>query len=168
MNNNTIEHAQFLKARRAGLACAVFAALMLAASVLPGCATGERPREAMPAPGQARWLDEDEAASTVFSCIEAYKFESQRQLAVRKYALYMRMTYSHISFMGADEDAGARALAFIRHIHFRSSGSKELWRQALAMAKARGEGGSALPLPGLPIPAGFDTRDYRPARPQGR
>ena len=163
-----IDSVQLPEPRRLRRICAVFAALLLAVAALPGCATGERPPETMPATGQARWLDEDEAVNTVLSCIEAYSFESQRQLAVRKYALYMRMTYSHISFMGANEDAGARALAFIRYIHFGSKGSKDLWKQALAMAKATGDGGSSLPLPGLPIPAGFDTRDYRPARPEGR
>lgn len=118
-----------------------------------------------PRSNQQRWINESEARDTILDCIEGANFATRRPAAIRKYAMYMRMCYSYVSSIGADEDAGVRALNYMKHVHFEAKGSKKLWQEVLKLAKTHANDNDPKRLPGMQLPAQYDMPDYIPPRP---
>ena len=118
--------------------------LLILLAILCGCATtsttsSKKPvpltREARPRHDQQNWLKEREAINNVVAFVEYAKYASRRPQALRDYALYIRVTYAHVSMGGNDVDAGVRALNYIHKIHLECGGSGKLWKDVLDLSR---------------------------------
>ncbi len=137
--------------------------LLILLAVLCGCATQgststKRPvpltRETRPRHDQQNWLKEREAINNVVAFVEYAKYASRRPQALRDYALYIRVTYAHVSMGGNDVDAGVRALNYIHKIHLDCGGSGKLWKDALDLARIMDKDGDKQPT-GLEPPPNY-------------
>ena len=137
--------------------------LFILLAVLCGCATTsststKRPvpltRESRPRHDQQNWLKEREAINNVVAFVEYAKYASRRPQALRDYALYICVTYAHVSMGGNDVDAGVRALNYIHKIHLDCGGSGKLWKDALDLARIMDKDGDKQPT-GLEPPPNY-------------
>ena len=128
--------------------------LLILLAVLCGCVTTGSPstkrpvpltRETRPRHDQQNWLKEREAINNVVAYVEYAKYASRRPQALRDYALYIRVTYAHVSMGGNDVDAGVRALNYIHKIHLDCGGSGKLWKDALDLARIMDKDGDKQP-----------------------
>lgn len=124
--------------------------LLILLAVFCGCVTtgttsSKKPvpltRETHPRHDQQNWVKEREAINNVVAYVEYAKYASRRPQALRDYALYIRVTYAHVSMGGNDVDAGVRALNYIHKIHLDCGGSGKLWKDVLDLARIMGNDG---------------------------
>jgi len=101
----------------------------------------------VPHPAQKVWVDESAVINLVTRYVYEAHFDSRRPMVEKRYAVLVRYWYEQASSGGQDLDGGRRAANFIHKIHVDAGGSRDLWKQVLALARepAPGETSPAIP-----------------------
>ena len=128
--------------------CRQSIATLICLWVLCGCASTPRVKKPyVPHPDQRVWVDEAAVINLVTRLVYDAQFESRRHRAEERYAALLRYWYHRTSQNGLDQDAGVRALNYIRKIHADAGGTRKLWKHVLELAREPVAGQKGMPVP---------------------
>lgn len=110
---------------------------------------------ATPRADQRHWPNERDAIDTIILLNRRARYASSRPAAVKLYATFIRQCYAEASMLGADVDAGVRALNYLHKLHKQTKGKKAFWEDSLRVSKAKLPDTSPGHLPGLEPPEDY-------------